>query len=315
MLTQYVNLKSEQGILRVSVTITIILSVFGIVFGLLSKSSAIIFDSIYDLTDAGMTFLALLVTNLITASRASGTEKNKLAERFTMGFWHLEPMVLALNGTLLIGSAIYALVNSVNSFLNGGQRLQFNYAIIFAVVSLICALGMTLIAYSANRTIKSQLLALDVKSWFIATAFTVAWLIAFVFGYFIQGTTLDWIVPYIDPFVLAIVCLCVIPMPISNIKEAFSDILLITPLDLKNHVDEVAERIVAQYGFDSFRSYVARVGRGRQIELYFIVPVSWPAKRIEEWDKIRDEIGIAIGNDTPDRWLTIVFTTDPEWAE
>ena len=47
----------------------------------------------------------------------------------------------------------------------------------------------------------------------------------------------------------------------------------------------------------------------------FIVPSGLPARRLEEWDKIRDEIGEAIGNDTPDRWLTVVFTTDQEWAE
>ena len=30
---------------------------------------------------------------------------------------------------------------------------------------------------------------------------------------------------------------------------------------------------------------------------------------------IRDEIGEAIGGESPDRWLTIAFTTDPEWAD
>ena len=62
-------------------------------------------------------------------------------------------------------------------------------------------------------------------------------------------------------------------------------------------------------------AYVAKVGRGRQIELYFIVPAGWPARALEEWDALRDEIGEAIGGDSPDRWLTIVFTTDREWAE
>ncbi|HAO2891890.1 TPA: cation transporter, partial [Escherichia coli] len=33
-----------------------------------------------------------------------------------------------------------------------------------------------------------------------------------------------------------------------------------------------------------------------------------------EWDSIRDEIGEAIGDESTDRWLTIAFTTDLEWA-
>ena len=70
-----------------------------------------------------------------------------------------------------------------------------------------------------------------------------------------------------------------------------------------------------EHGFSSFRSYVARVGRGRQIEIYFIVPADRPARRLEEWDAIRDQIGEAIGGEGPNRWLTIAFTTTPEWAE
>jgi predicted Co/Zn/Cd cation transporter (cation efflux family) len=107
----------------------------------------------------------------------------------------------------------------------------------------------------------------------------------------------------------------IIPVPAETIKQALADILLVTPSDLKQHVDQVASEIVQRHGFLSYRAYVAKVGRGRQIELYFIVPTDWPPKRLQDWDRIRDEIGEAIGDDSPDRWLTIAFTTDPEWAE
>jgi predicted Co/Zn/Cd cation transporter (cation efflux family) len=40
-----------------------------------------------------------------------------------------------------------------------------------------------------------------------------------------------------------------------------------------------------------------------------------PTKSLAEWDAIRNEIGIQIGGEGPDRWLNIVFTGDLEWAE
>lgn len=104
-------------------------------------------------------------------------------------------------------------------------------------------------------------------------------------------------------------------MPVAAVRRALADILLVTPADLKQHVDEVAGTIVQRHGFVSCRAHDARVGRGRQIELCFIIPAAWPARRLEEWDAIRDEIGALIGRDSPDRWMTIVFTTDPEWAD
>ncbi len=306
---------TEQSVLRISIIVTFVLAVAGIVFGLLSGSYAIVFDGIYALTDASMTIVALVVSNLIVSSATNTTAAGKFAKHFTMGFWHLEPMVLGLNGVLLTGAAVYALINAVGSIMSGGRHLSFDQAIIYAVLTMIIAFLMAAYATRANRTIGSNFIALDAKAWVMTGSLSAALLLAFIFGFFIQGTKLQWMSPYVDPVALALVCLIVIPMPVGTIKQAFADILLVTPADLRDHVDRVAAEIVQRYNFLSYRSYVARVGRGRQIELYFIVPPDGPAKKLEEWDHIRDEIGEAIGGEGPDRWLTIAFTTDPEWAD
>lgn len=306
---------TEQGVLRLSIAVTFVLAAAGIVFGLLSGSYAIVFDGVYALTDAIMTIVALVVAKLITSSTSNGAAGSKLVKHFTMGFWHLEPMVLGLNGILLTGAAIYALINAIGSIMSGGRHLSFDYAIAYAVLTMIIALFMAAFGKKANRALGSNFVALDAKAWLMSGSLSGALLVAFVFGYAIQGTRLAWMSPYVDPVTLALVCIVVIPIPAGTIKQAFADILLVTPSDLKDHVDGIAREIVRRHGFLSFRSYVARVGRGRQIELYFIVPKDGPAKKLEEWDRIRDEIGEAIGNDTPDRWLTIAFTTDPEWAD
>jgi predicted Co/Zn/Cd cation transporter (cation efflux family) len=309
------TLKTEQGVLRTSIAVTILLAGVGIVFGLLSGSFMIVFDGVYGLTDTTMTIVALFVSNLIKSSTASGPARSKLIKHFTMGFWHLEPMVLGLNGILLTGAAIYGLINAIGSIMAGGRLLAFDHAIIYAVVTLIIAVVMATFSRAANRTIQSDFVALDTKAWLMSAALSAALLIAFVFGFSIQGSSLEWVSPYIDPAALALVCLVIIPIPAGTIKQALADILLVTPSDLKQHVDEVAREIVQRHGFLSYRAYVAKVGRGRQIELYFIAPTDWPPRRLEHWDRIRDEVGEAIGDDSPDRWLTIAFTTDPEWAD
>ncbi|WP_379067184.1 cation diffusion facilitator family transporter [Mesorhizobium sp. UC22_110] len=305
---------TEQGVLRISIIVTFVLAVIGIVFGLLSGSFAIVFDGVYALTDATMTIVALLVANLIASSTAVGSAKSKLVKHFTMGFWHLEPMVLGLNGIMLSGAAVYALINAIGSIMSGGRELNFDQAIIYAVVTLAVTIGMAIYGHRANRTIQSDFVALDAKAWVMSASLTAALFLAFVFGYLVQGTSLEWTSPYVDPVVLAVVCVIIIPIPLGTIKQALADILLVTPADLKRHVDHVAEETVKRHGFLDYRAYVARVGRGRQIELFFIVPSDWPAKRLQEWDLIRDEVGEALGDEGPDRWLTIAFTTDPEWA-
>lgn len=307
-------MRSEQYILQISIAVTILVAGFGVVFGLLSGSFSIVFDGVYMLADAAMSGLALVVARLIALSSLAEPPRGKLRDRFTMGFWHLEPMVLGLNGIMLTGVAIYALINAIGSLMDGGRDLEFGYAIFYAVVALIACLGMAWLEMRANRQLKSDFIALDAKAWIMSGGITAALLIAFTVGYAIQGTELDWMTPYIDPAVLALVCIIIIPMPIGTIKQALADMLLVTPVDLQQHVDAVARQVVERHGFKSYRAYVAKVGRGKQIELYFIVPPDQPAKKLEEWDALRDEIGGALGGEGPDRWLTIAFTTDVEWA-
>ncbi|MDF3607325.1 cation transporter [Paracoccus sp. DMF-8] len=112
-------MRSEQDILRISIIVTFVLAGVGVGFGLLAGSASIVFDGVYSLMDASMTVLALIVSRLITSSMAEAS-RAKLARHFTMGFWHLEPMVLGLSGVMLMGAAIYALITAIGSLDVGG---------------------------------------------------------------------------------------------------------------------------------------------------------------------------------------------------
>lgn len=305
---------SEQRLLRISIIATVLVAAMGITFGLLSGSSAIIFDGIYSLADATVTLVALLVAKLINSYNTGGPQNQRLVEKFTMGFWHLEPMVLGATGLLLSGATVYAFIDAIGSFLSGGRPLQFGQAIVYAVVTLLISVAMAWFGARANQRLHSDLIAMDVKAWLMSAAITGALLVGFMVGFAIEGTSLGWMAPYVDPTVLALVCLAIFPVPLGAVRRALSEILMITPIELKRHVDAVARQFVEQQGFLAFRAYVAKVGRGRQIELYFIVPPGWPARTLEEWDALRKEIGDAIGGQSPDRWLTIVFTTNVEWG-
>ncbi|WP_313646046.1 cation transporter [Pseudomonas sp.] len=311
----FFDLTSEQGLLRTSIAVTLFIAVIGIAFGLASGSFSIVFDGVYSLVDASMSGLSLVVVKLITSHATSLQLSRKLRERFTMGFWHLEPMVLALNGILLSGVAAYALINAVSSVLEGGRHLEFGIAMVYAVLTVIACATIAVVEARANRTLNSDFVRMDVKGWVMSASITAALLIAFGFGFAVQGTQWQWLSPYIDPTVLALVCLVIIPLPLSVVRQALGEIFLVTPGDLKLHVDAVAQAFVTKHGLQSYRAYVAKVGRSREIELYFIVPKHMPAKTIEQWDAWRNEIGEAVGGEGPDRWITVVFTGDPEWAE
>jgi predicted Co/Zn/Cd cation transporter (cation efflux family) len=115
-------MRNEQTILKASIGVTICVAAFGITFGIVSGSSAIAFDGAYSLMDAGMSVLALVVARLITGYATDTIRPSRLRDRFSVGFWHLEPIVLGANGMLLMGVSAYALITAIGKVLAGGIR-------------------------------------------------------------------------------------------------------------------------------------------------------------------------------------------------
>jgi predicted Co/Zn/Cd cation transporter (cation efflux family) len=291
----------EARLLRLSVAATLVIAALGLLFGLLARSQAILFDGFFSLLDAAITWLTLAVARLVASDGS---------RRFQYGYWHLEPLVILLKASVLIFLVAFAFVGAVNSMLKGGYEPEFGVALAYAaVVAAICFAMWWWMRGHAER-IDSGLVRLDVKSWLMSALVTTALLVAFGIALAIEGTDADWLVSYVDPAVLALLSLLLLPMPFREARESLTEILGLSPPQIDAQVRTVMTDFIARHGFPSFQSYVSKAGRARFIEISVLVPatLSLPVARI---DAMRAEIGQAIGDAGPDRWLTIVFTADP----
>ena len=296
---------AEQGLLKLSIAVTIAVAASGVAFGLLSGSMSIVFDGVFSAIDAAMSGLALFVSRLV--SRVADNR------RFQFGYWHIEPMVLAFNGGTLMLLCFYAFLNASGSFLDGGRRLDFDWAMVYAAAVGIVAFGMFFYARHRNRQIGSDFVRLDVQSWLMSAAITSALLLAFAAAWCLEGTRYAHLTPYADPFILAILSLVLVFVPIHTVRRALAEILLITPPDLDALVRRVMDELVGRHGFKGYTTYVAKVGRAQFIEIHVAVPPDTPLDSVAKADALRREIAEAIGGEGPQRWLTIDFTADPRW--
>lgn len=293
----------EARLLRLSVLATLLAAGLGVLFGLISGSMAVVFDGFFSAIDAAVTWLMLLVARLVARETSS---------RFQYGYWHLEPLVLGLKAASLILLLAYALVGAITALLSGGYRVQLGPAIAYAVLTLILCLFVTVRMRQQNARLGSALVRLDAQAWLTSTVITGALLVSFLATRAMEGSALAWAIPYMDPGVVALLALVLMPMPLKEAGVAFRDIFGITPSALDSHVRDVMARFVAAHGFSGFASYVTRAGRAAFIEISVLVPKDMPAQPVAHFDALRDEIGEAIGEQGPDRWLTIVFTADPK---
>jgi predicted Co/Zn/Cd cation transporter (cation efflux family) len=295
---------TEQRALQVTIVATVLLASTGIAFGLYAGSQSIVFDGLFNAIDSAMAGLSLLVSRLLL---------KQPGRRFQRGYWHIEPMVLALYGSVLVILCVYALINSIDGLMRGGQKLAFDEVIVY---SLVTALGSGLMygyLRRCNRRLRSELIQIDLHSWLMSTSISLALLLAFSTGYLLQGSQYEELTPYIDPLILALLTLGLIPAPCRTVWKAAKQILRITPTKLDSEIAGLMTGMSQRYGFESFSHCVSRIGRGLFVEIHILLPMSmnhWP---VSDLDDVRAEIAAAIGSEGPNRWLAIGFTCDKRW--
>jgi predicted Co/Zn/Cd cation transporter (cation efflux family) len=294
----------EQRLLKVSILVTALMAASGIGFGLYCRSQSIVFDGLFNAIDSSMAFLSLLVARLL----AKG-----VGRRFQSGYWHIEPLVLTLNGSVLLMLCIYAFANAISALMHGGHELVFDSAIAYsAFTALVCAL-MHRYTLQGNRQVNSELIALDVESWWMSFSITASLLVAFLVGYALQGSPYAYLTPYIDPGILAVLAIALLPGPAKAVIKALGQVLKITPNALDDHVIGLMSRMSQRYGFEAFTHSIVQIGRGLFVEIHIQIPECMDAWTVSQLDDVRREIADGIGREGPDRWITIGFTRDSHW--
>ena len=294
----------EQHVLKISIVVTLLLAIVGILFGLLSGSMAIVFDGMFNVVDTVMSILALLVARLLTSEGS---------RRFQYGFWHVEPMVLVFNGIILMLLCAYAFINAAGSLLSGGRELNFDWAAVFALLMSVLSITMYVYIRQKNLKLNSEFLRLDTHSWLISAFISSSLLVAFGIATLMEHTQYHDLTIYVDPLILAVLTACLIFVPMAAVRDALRDMFLIAPFSLDKKIREFLDDLVARQGFKTYTSYVAKIGRAQFIEIHIVLPEGYFISGIESLDMIRREIRDAVGGESPQRWLTVAFTADESW--
>lgn len=295
--------RREQHALKLSIRVTLLIGLAGVLSGLFTGSQAIIFDGIYSFVDVLITLLSLIVSQLLAREGS---------RRFQYGFFHLEPMVTAFGGAILTIACIYAGVTALSNLMSGGHSVLYGAAAVWAGAVSVCGFGMYLYIGRRARALNSGLLSLDARAWLVTAALSVALLTSFVFAAVLQGTRFQVWVPYVDPVMLLLIAIVVLPVPLMTVVHAMREVLQVAPDDLDRNVKAAMDEITAQHGFLDYSSHVAKIGRTMFVEIHVLVA---PASRInvETSDDIRVRLADRLHVRGPELWLALDFTADRLW--
>ncbi|WP_253443335.1 cation diffusion facilitator family transporter [Halomonas sp. Y3] len=294
----------EQRALKVSIIVTLVVSSLGVTFGLLAGSQSILFDGVFSTIDAAMSALSLVVARLAI---------REASQRFQHGYWHLEPLVAALNGAILMLLCFYAFLNAVQGLMEGGRELDF--AIAYAVVVAIACFSMVIYQKRLNRHADSEFVRIDIQGWLMAALITTALLVAFAIALLLQDTAWAHLTRYVDSALLMVLTACFMPVPLGIVRRAVREIFLIAPSAVDREVHAAMVPVMAREGLLNYHSHVAKAGRGHFIEIHIVTAPEFGAGQgVAVMDEIREQISAGLSIPPERRWFTVAFTADERWA-
>lgn len=295
---------TEQRLLWQSAGLMGLIAIAATWFGLLTNSHAILIDGIFS-------FVAVIIKILmIMTSRLTTRESSK---KFQFGYWQFEPLVLAAEGGFTLIIVVYAFLNGMISLFSGGNAMNFGLAIIYALTFTFANMEYYLYVHRVNRKLKSSLIHFDNMSWLVDACFAASLFISFGLAYLLERTQYAHYGVYVDPVILIILSLTMMPVALNILGPAVRQVLGMAPEGLHEKVHEVMDDFMARYRFKDYVSSVQRYGKIAFIDIDILIPKNYPIQDVGDLDRIRDEIDKSLGGKSVRKWLTITFTTSRRW--
>lgn len=298
-------LVDEQRSIVLSLVVAIVLATLGIVWGLAIDSGIILLDGVYGLIGLALSAVTLRVTALVDQGPSA---------RYPFGREALGPLILGVQGLVLLGALAYAGFDAVRVIMDGGSQTPFGSALAYAALSFIGAFGA--FVFLRARSKHSELVRAEAAQWVAGALLSLAMLIGFTVGALVQGTTWQHAADFIDPVLVIFAALGLSPIPVAMLRTMMRELLEGAPgqqveAPIRAAIDEAG----THFGLPQPQAVrIGKLGRKVYAEVDFLIHDD-PDDRwtVEEADRIRRFIMERADKPGQSLWLNVELHTDPDW--
>ena len=299
-------METESYLLKISTLGTLFFAVLGIAWGWTVKSEMILFDGMYSLGGVILSLLALMGSIYIN---------KKDYEKYPFGKKMIEPLIVIIKSLAIFIMCIYSLTGSIKDLINGGNEVQYGYALIYALISTLgCGIAYFFLK-KKGKAINSSLVNIESSQWLMDTLLSLGVLVGFLIANILQHTEFIWFNKYLDPLMVIICSSVFIKMPIKSFSDGLKEILEFKADDsITLEIDKLVEGIEREYNFEEAITRVSKTGSDLRIEIDFIYNEESNIKALDEMDSLREKIFNSLSHINYEKWLNVSFTKDKKWA-
>lgn len=299
----------EQWALTLSIIGSAVFAVLGGVFGLYTHSGAILLDGFYSLMTMTMSFVSLKVAALIQEGPS---------RRYQFGYYGFEPFINTIKGIIVLSVSLFAFVSAIEDLLHGGRDLVVGLALAYATLSTIGCFTFAILMHRYARRLNLPLLEVEARDWTVDGCISSAVALTFVVTLLLQDTAWNIYLPYVDPLLVALLVLIIIPLPLRTVFEGVNQLLGVAP---ESELDREIRKTISQvarsqkHPIDRFHLQMMVQGRVLYVFIQLLVPAEFAVERVQELDQLRQKFSDAIADLHPFPEIDIVFTEDPYWLK
>lgn len=291
---------NERRALHESIAGAAVLGTLAVVWGIAAQSRVLLFDGAFILLGIVLSALSLM------ASRAAADVPSA---RFPFGKAAVTPLAIAVQGVALLGTLLYAGVDAVAVITAGGADVEPGTVLAYGLITMTCSYALA--RWLTHRAPDSELVAAEVAQWRAGALLSLVFAVGG--GVALALTDVGDVVRYVDPVLVLVACLVLLPIPLRLLRAAGLELLEAEPpAEVRRVLADAVASVRAEFGLDEPFVRSTKLGSRLYVEVDFVVPEG--AWDVTGEDRVRRAL---IGRLEPlgyDLWANIELTSDPELA-
>lgn len=293
-------LRSERRLLRLSTAAAAAFAALGIIWGWWAESQIVLLDGVYALIGLLLGALSLRAASLVEQGPTT---------RYPFGREALAPLVVGMQGLVLLGTFGYACVDAIAVILQGGSDTAIGSALGYAVVTLIAS--VTLWRFLRTRQASSELVGAEASQWAAGWILSAGMVVGFGTGLLLQQGQWRSAAAYVDPVLVIGATIVILPTPIRMLRSMFTELLEGSPHpDVMQPVLASVAAVSAEHGLPEPQTRVGKLGRKLYIEVDYTVGED---RSVSDADSVRRDLIERLREPGRMLWINVELHTDPQW--
>jgi len=292
----------ERRALVESIVASVVLGGVALVWGVAAQSRVLMFDGVFLVLGVVLTGLSLMAARAANAGPTA---------RYPFGRPAVTPLAIAVQGAALLGTLALAAVDAVAIIAAGGSDVAAGTVAAYGIVSMVAAFAVA--RWLRHRAPRSDLVAAEVAHWRAGALLSLVFAVGAGVALLLGTTSLDDVVRYVDPVLVLVACVLLVPIPVRLLRAAGVELMEgVAPPHVQEALARAVADVRAEFGLDEPAVRSTKLGGRLYVEVDFVVAAGqWD---VADEDRVRRRVIAHLEPLGYDLWAHVELTTDPDLA-